>query len=223
MKVRRTHSYELYRKSSLSVLGIPSSKREIVDIIKAWFVISFIFAILDFRKNLGVNVLALVFTEGFAREFAIAGITVGIGFLLHELSHKIVAQRYGCAAEFRSDDMMLLVAFLMATFLGFVFIAPGATVIAGRVKLDQAGKIAIAGPVVNLVIAMAFVLMILSPVEIAKEIGTKGYFINVFLAAFNLIPFWILDGKKIWDWNKLIWFGTMVLCLLLLIPFFVGA
>ena len=37
-----------------------------------------------------------------------AGVTVGSGFLIHELCHKVVAQRYRCWAEFRSDDKMLL-------------------------------------------------------------------------------------------------------------------
>jgi Zn-dependent protease len=31
-------------------------------------------------------------------------------------------------------------------------------------------------------------------------------FINGFLATFNLLPFSIIDGKKVFDWNKIIWF-----------------
>ena len=28
-------------------------------------------------------------------------LTIGVGFLFHEIAHKLVAQRYGCWAEFR--------------------------------------------------------------------------------------------------------------------------
>ncbi|MEK6967757.1 MAG: hypothetical protein AABX51_03950 [Nanoarchaeota archaeon] len=224
MKVRRTpsHPFEMRRKSGLHILGIPSSRTEVADIVKAWFVISFIFAMLNFRRGMGVNLFALLFTTGFIREFVIAGITVGVGFLLHELAHKIMAQRYGCMAEFRSDDMMLIVAMVMAFFLGFVFIAPGATMIAGRVRPEQSGKIALAGPLVNLLIAVSFLALIFVPLPAASEIALKGYFINVFLATFNMIPFWFFDGKKVWTWNRGIWLGMIVVCIAMMVPFFIG-
>jgi len=138
------------------------------------------------------------------------------------MAHKIVAQKYGCIAEFRSDDMMLILALLMASFLGFVFIAPGATMIAGKVNTAQTGRISIAGPLTNLAIAIFFLLFTFIPLEAAAEIATSGYFINVFLATFNMIPLWIFDGKKVWDWNRLYWFVTIVVCIGMLIPFFIG-
>ena len=45
--------------------------------------------------------------------------TAGLGFLLHEMGHKIAAQHYGCEAEFRSDDSMLYLAVGMAFVIGF--------------------------------------------------------------------------------------------------------
>ena len=61
--------------------------------------------------------------------FGIALLTVGIGFILHEMAHKFTAIRYGYWAEFRKDNSMLLVAVALASLVGFVFAAPGATVI----------------------------------------------------------------------------------------------
>src|SRR3989344_1416847 len=147
-----------FYRSSLNIFGIPSSKRESTDIVKGWIAISFIFAVLNVRRTIDVNFFVLLFSPEFIRYFVIAGITVGVGFLLHEMAHKIVAQKYGCIAEFRSDDMMLTFAILMAFFLGFVFIAPGATMIAGRVSKVQSGQISIAGPLTNLAIALSFLL-----------------------------------------------------------------
>ena len=61
--------------------------------------------------------------------FGISLLTVGIGFILHEMAHKFTAIRYGYWAEFRKDNSMLLVAVALASLVGFVFAAQGATVI----------------------------------------------------------------------------------------------
>ncbi len=221
MKIRRMRTHPFERDhSSMHVFGIPTSATELIDIAKAWLVISVIFAILNVRRGLGTNLFVLLFTGGMLRELMIAGITVGVGFLLHELAHKVVAQRYGCLAEFRSDDMMLIFALVMAVFIGFVFVAPGATMIAGRVRPRQHGIIAISGPAVNLVLALFFFSLTLLPFQAAVEVGLSGYAINVFLATFNMLPFWIFDGKKVWDWNKPIWLVTFAISLAMLVPVF---
>ena len=85
---------------------INTSEREIRDLIKAWIAISIAFAIV-MRGFMEMN---------FYELFIISAVTVGTGFLLHELGHKIVAQRYGCFAEFRSFDQMLFLAVLMSFF-----------------------------------------------------------------------------------------------------------
>ena len=46
--------------------------------------------------------------------------------------------------------------------------------------------------------------------------STSAY-INGFLATFNLLPFGIIDGKKVFNWNKAIWmlfFSISILFLL---------
>src|SRR3989344_1749993 len=105
-------------------IKIKTSKEEIRDLIKAWIAISIAFAIA--LNNPFDNPLNLFF-----QNLIVAAIAVGFGFLLHELAHKVVAQRYGCWAEFRSWDLMLLVAIALAFFAGFVFAAPGAVFISG--------------------------------------------------------------------------------------------
>jgi len=128
---------------------------------------------------------------------------------LHELGHKIVAQRYGCFAEFRSFDQMLILAVLMS-FFGFVFAAPGAVMINGPVGVRRNGKISAAGPVVNLILAIAFLwVLLMQPVGILKVIAFYGFFINSWLALFNMLPFWNFDGKKVLRWNKKV-YGIIV-------------
>ena len=184
----------------LELGNISTSEREIKDIIKAWVAISIAFAIV-----LGNSVFSL----DFYAKFVIASLTVGIGFLFHEMGHKIVAQRYGCFAEFRSFDIMLLLAIAMS-FFGFIFAAPGAVMITGRVNKARSGRISAAGPVVNLILALAFLALALFHLPSAlKPIAYYGFLINSWLALFNMIPFGLFDGYKILKWNKLA-YGSIV-------------
>src|SRR3989344_1536941 len=115
------------------------SNLEKKELIKAWLAISIAFGIVLKGTNLG-----------FIQNFILAALTVGVGFLLHELAHKVVAQRYRCWAEFRAFDQMLILAVLMS-FFGFVFAAPGAVFIKGFVTKEKNGKISVAGPITNII------------------------------------------------------------------------
>ena len=178
---------------------INTSDVELRDLVKAWLAISFAFAMV-LRHSIPLS---------FYEVFIISAITVGTGFLLHELGHKIMAQRYGCFAEFRSFDQMLLLAIFMS-FFGFVFAAPGAVMIRGHVDKTRNGIISAAGPVVNLVLAFLFLSVLLtSPEGLLKSITFYGFFINSLLALFNMIPFGLFDGAKILRWDKKV-YGIIV-------------
>ncbi|MFQ5837167.1 MAG: M50 family metallopeptidase [Thermoplasmata archaeon] len=149
--------------------------------------------------------------EGIVAGFIIASIAVPTGFLLHEMGHKVVAQRYGCWAEFRSYTYGLFLAVITA-FLGFIFAAPGAVVIGGNVDRRQNGIISAAGPLVNLGIGAGFMALWLSllgaginPIIVgnmsALVLARWVALINLFLGAFNMIPFPPLDGSKVVRWN----------------------
>lgn len=186
-----------------------TSKTEIIDITKAWIVISAAFAIVLTRNDL--------FSTQLLFNFLLSGLTVGIGFLFHELSHKVIAQKYGAIAEFRAFDSMLVLALAMS-FLGFVFAAPGAVMIAGgHINIKRNGKISVAGPLMNLVLALIFfIIMKLNFSSGINLIGQYGFFINSWLALFNMIPFWNFDGRKIFVWNKAIWVGVVAIAVIFL-------
>ena len=179
---------------------LTTSKIELNDLLKAWIAISLAFAI-------AIN--GLSFSFKFLAAFLISGVTVGIGFLFHELGHKVMAQKYGCFAEFRAFNQMLVLAVLFS-FFGFIFAAPGAVMISGPVGVRRNGKISALGPLINLALATIFLLIYFAyPANITKLISTYGFSINAWLALFNMLPFWNFDGKKILAWNKFI-YGLMV-------------
>lgn len=197
------------------------SRKERFDLIVAWLAISIAFS-LAFTG--GVGVLA----GGPPREITLGDylfylilsmVTVGVGFVLHELAHKFTAMKYGYWAEFRKDNIMLLVAVVMAALVGVVFAAPGATMIYGTgITREQNGKISAAGPLTNLVLCIPFALVLIAAGGIGSEnsfrnlasaIGMVGLQVNAMIAAFNLLPVSVLDGRKILAWNPAI-FAVMI-------------
>jgi Zn-dependent protease len=148
----------------------------------------------------GVPPEALVF----AVAFFMSGIAITTGFVSHELAHKFVAQRYGCWAEYRMFLRGLLLALLFSLF-GFVFAAPGAVYILGRVNTESNGRISAAGPSTNLIVALLAFPLALTKLPWVALIATFAARINVFLAGFNLIPFPPLDGSKVFRWSVARW------------------
>lgn len=128
-----------------------------------------------------------------------------IGFIIHELTHKTVAQRYGLWAEFRLDLFGAVLTALSAVS-PLKIIAPGAVVIAGQTTPDRVGTTAAAGPVTNILLAA----LLLAVGQVIHTVGLKeatfaGAAINAFMALFNLLPFGVLDGLKVFRWNKATW------------------
>lgn len=169
------------------------------DLLKSWFVISLAFSIAlsGLKVNLAFVVLMIV-----------SGITVGLGFLLHELAHKAVAVHFGLWAEYRSFDTMLLLSLIVSLF-GILFAAPGAVFITSRnhegwlIPVDKNGKISAAGPLMNFILAVLFLGTALILPGIAK-LALWGAQINAWLGLFNMIPILNFDGSKIWPWSKAI-------------------
>jgi Zn-dependent protease len=121
-------------------------------------------------------------------------------FLLHELAHKFSAQHFNLWAEFRLTLQGALIT-LVSMFLPFKIISPGAVMIAGSATKETVGKTSIAGPITNIILSIlciAFAAMGLTLFQIVA-------FINAFLAVFNLIPFGVMDGLKVFRWNKALW------------------
>jgi Zn-dependent protease len=194
----------LYKQ--IKIGKIVTSKIELVDITKAWLALSLAFAFVIS----GVSAFEPkgLFTANFLQIILISSFTAGIGFLFHELAHKFVAQKYGCTAEFRSFDQMLLLALGLAFLVGFIFAAPGAVMISGMITRRENGIISFAGPLTNYILGMIFLGLTLIKPEWAF-FTSIGFTVNMFLGLFNMIPFGNFDGIKIFRWNPYIW-GAMV-------------
>lgn len=154
-----------------------------------------------------------------------AAMAVLTGFFGHEMAHKFSAQRMKLWAEFRMSVRGLALS-VVFSFLGFLWALPGATVVRGAGTKRVVGLTCLAGPASNFLWAGVFGALSLIPFRYYGH----GYlapaffyvsFINIWFAIFNLLPFWVLDGKKILAWNKWVWMGTFFPSVALFISFYI--
>jgi Zn-dependent protease len=141
-----------------------------------------------------------------------------VSFLTHEIAHKVTAQKAGLWAEFRLTTWGAVLTFA-SVFLPFKMIAPGAMMIGGQpTNAKDMLKISIAGVITNMIYAFVFLGLTFafpsSPFAYAFAFLT---YINSFMALFNLIPFGVLDGYKIFMLNKKVWAAAFIPALILTI------
>ena len=181
------------------------SKTEVKELLVSWLALSFCFA---FTRQL----------SSFIILFPISLLVVGAAFVVHELSHKLVAQRFGLMASYRMWSWGILLALLTAILTELIgrkiiFAAPGAVYIFYPVapfyldyeRVREAEiKISIAGPLSNII--MAFLFFFISQLGgWFFLLGYIGFQVNAFLAFFNLLPFPPMDGWKIFRGNIVLW------------------
>jgi Zn-dependent protease len=142
-------------------------------------------------------------------------LALGPAFIIHELAHKYLARHYGCWAEFRADPQGLKTGILIAALLGIVFMAPGAVMVAGNITKQQNGKIALVGPISNMVLFIigligGGLLLGLTSNPFVAQFVMAWLWGNSVLAAFNMIPYGPLDGRKVKDWSETIFWIFMI-------------
>jgi Zn-dependent protease len=140
-------------------------------------------------------------------------------FLSHEIAHKLVAQHYGLWAEFRLTLLGAIVT-LLSIILPFKIVSPGAVMIRGYATKENVGKTAIAGPLVNIVLSIvsfSLTFVLFGPFIIVAVLSAA---LNAFIAVFNLIPFGMFDGLKVFNWSKLVWGISFIVSTALIIVIF---
>lgn len=177
---------------------------------------------------ISVLVLGLMFSFRDINFFIPLTIIVGIAFIVHELSHKFLAVRYDCKAEYvlwpQGVMFSLLVTFItggrfLFAAIGFVSISTFYATRLGfqyiNLSVDEIGTISAAGPFSNIIIAL-----IASAISPFVPFADYAVTLNLILAIFNLLPVPPLDGSKVFMWSRLAWFALISLAgsLLFLIP-----
>lgn len=124
-----------------------------------------------------------------------------LAYVPHELAHKFTAMYYGIPARYK-----LIKEFFLLTLVSAIPLMPIKIIVPGTVLVymywpvskETNGMISAAGPITNLLIGLAALIFRGPYARVLAEIS--GW-----IAFFNLIPFGPLDGKKVLEWNGLIW------------------
>jgi Zn-dependent protease len=191
------------------------TEREIKDLLISWVVLSLAFAILREGGIPGLVRGRFAFSPLlFFGRFII----VGTAFVLHELSHKYVAQKYNLWAEYQRWDQGLLFAFFLSLTGLFLFAAPGAVMIRATAWItpEIEAKTSIAGPISNIAVGIVALLIRSAGIFPSFFPGmtffnflTELAFINFLLALFNLFPIYPMDGSKVLRYNPMMWLVTI--------------
>ena len=196
--------------------GFSFSQTEIYHLVIAIVVLTVAFSF-ALTSSAGIPLLQF---SGFLYNLPIAFLSISTAFFCHEIAHKFVAQRFGFWSEFRIFKTGLLIALFLGAFTGFVFAAPGAVQTIGNPNKDERGKISASGPSINIVLSTLFFIITIFSSGIIFQISSMVAYINAFLAFFNLIPFGMLDGSKIFSWRKDIWIFMISVSIFLMIFFY---
>ncbi|HOI18249.1 MAG TPA: hypothetical protein PLX15_00060 [Candidatus Woesearchaeota archaeon] len=174
---------------------------EIISLVIMSLALGFIFSDLFSKYRIpSKDPLTIMRQSNKLNEILFATMIVAPAVVLHELGHKFVAMAFGQFAQFHVSVTGLAIGTLLK-LIGFPFIifVPGYVSISGQALLGwQNSLIAFAGPGVNLLMWLTFLLIS----KKIKEPQKKIIFlimakINLFLFAFNMIPIPPFDGYQV--------------------------
>ncbi len=146
-----------------------------------------------------------------------------LAYFIHEFAHKFTAQHYGMWAEFRMVNSGYYLSAIAILFSIPIF-GTGIVFTSGARNLDEEGKVNLAGPLSNFIIALFTTVIILGSALTAIMIPIGIIFIarnliilNATLALFNMIPLGPFDGATVRRWNQRIWLSVSIGLIILLI------
>lgn len=148
-------------------------------------------------------------------------IIAAVAMIARDLVQKMVARHYAIPSELRFWGLGTLILFVTGGFFGSVFgaatrfdlnetVANEESVVARK----KIAFVALAGPVVSVVLAVLFI--VLFPIGgLFYLIAITGFSMNLMSAVYSMMPFIPMEGADVCRWHAKVW-------LLLFVPLIVG-
>ena len=186
-------------------------KRELKDIIITIAFISILFSVhMYFNYKFTLNDFIVV--------LPIALIVFVVSLLAKIYTHKMTALKFKYTVEYNKWGYGLIFSLLTFIF-SVMIITPGYMDYGayGRMADDKhKGIISLSGNITSIILSIIFLLLVLILKEftIVSSTDTLGvllllsimaFKINSFMAFFNLIPFYMLDGINVINWDRKVW------------------
>mgnify|MGYP000439195524 CR=1 FL=1 len=169
-------------------------------------------------------------------------VVLSIGtFLIHDLAHRSCARLMGLEGRFRlsltgsafslliagvQNGISILAANLTAALglepvvlklVPYRFLAPGTVTVTQVCKRPSLGRVASAGPLTNLALGWALLLLaFVIPCPATRELAVLASAFNAYTALTAILPFAFCDGLTIYWWSRKVWAGLLMLSLSLI-------
>jgi Zn-dependent protease len=173
------------------------SLEEIGAIIVMSLAVGYIFSGIFKRRDVYHDPIIHYSRPSFIEDLKYGVILAAPAVVLHELAHKFVAMAFGATATVHAPiGMYIFVILLRLINFPIIFFVGGYVEVAGRLLAWQYALISLAGPLTNIIIYVILILAIKYKLVNRKhhDLMSKAAKLNLFLAAFNMIPFPGFDG-----------------------------
>jgi Zn-dependent protease len=133
-------------------------------------------------------------------------LVAGVAIIVHDLTHRYVAWKYGAVTEYQFWFLGTAIMFITAFFFRVVYAMPARLSINDSDKLStrQQAMVYCSGPLVS--VLMFGIFMLLVPLGgFAATIGLLGASMNLLSAVYSLMPFKPMDGRKVLKWKWPVW------------------
>ena len=179
------------------------SIKEIIDLIIMTLFVGFIFSDVFKKPRMMMGDFPQSYSRSFDFEnFKFAALVTAPAIIFHEFGHKIIAILFGMNATFHAAYTWLGLGLLLKLMnFGFIFFVPAFVSIQGVGTPLEYSIIALAGPLVNLIIWLGTSFLLKNrimprkyqvPLQLTKQI-------NMFLFIFNMLPIPGFDGFKVYE------------------------
>jgi PKD repeat protein len=155
-----------------------------------------------------VLMLALAFILADRAELTLTTVLIyiavgAVSIVLHDFAHRYFATKHGHDADTQFWGLGTVIMFLTAWLYGNAF-AQSYRNLVDRDTDDQPREMGIemvAGPVVSIILMVAFLGMVTMG-GLWAIAGGIGFTINLITAVYSLMPIETMDGGAIWRWNR---------------------
>lgn len=160
-----------------------------------------------------ISAILLGFAFLFAKKLPLSADTIALYILMaglvtvtHELAHMVIAYRYKANTEYKIWGLGAILLFATSLLFGTVFAAPARTIINNTASLGKrnVGVTMLAGSAVSIALACVFLLVALIGGGFIA-IGMLGVSMCLLSVVYSMMPFEPMEGKKVFEWNKLVW------------------
>jgi hypothetical protein len=182
------------------------------------------YEILDFLIGLVVVALAwaipsmLISQFGFWYYSSIMMAMVVITYSILIFPQKLMAKRFNCESRYVLSKIGMILTVLTA-ISPLRFLSPGMLIVPeiNYLSKKQQGLISFIGPIINLALGIAYLFLgafLITPnnPEIPRLMLNGSFLVSQFVL-FGLLPLGLSRGRKIYNWNKIIYFTMLIITL----------